>query len=102
MLRGALKHAAVHLNHITRKYPIRGNSDQNKVVQVNCISLQGCKAGLKVQVFSELLKGIQMNDGFLLNTVKPLLSGHLRDLPKCPLIIEGVSLIEVCKSCAMS
>ena len=26
-----------------------------------------------------------MNDGFLLNTVKPLLSGHLRDLPKCPL-----------------
>ena len=34
------------------------------------------------------------------STVKPLLSGHLRDLPKCRLI-EGVRLIEVCKSCAM-
>ena len=67
------------------KYPIRGNSNQNKVVQVNCIRLQGCKAGQKVQLFSELLRGIQMNDSFLLNAVKPLLSGHLRDLPKCPL-----------------
>ena len=36
------------------------------------------------------------------NTLKPLLSGCLRDLPKCLLIlIEGVHLIEVCKSCAM-
>ena len=35
-----------------------------------------------------------------LNKVRPLLSGHLRDLPKCPLIIiliEGVRLIEVVK-----
>ena len=35
-----------------------------------------------------------------LNKVKPLLSGHLPDLPKCPLIIiliEGVRLIEVVK-----
>ena len=36
------------------------------------------------------------------NTLKPLLSGRLRDLPKCLLIlIEGVRLIEVCKNCAM-
>ena len=36
------------------------------------------------------------------NTLKPLLSGCLRDLPKCLLIlIEGVHLIEVGKSCAM-
>ena len=34
------------------------------------------------------------------NTVKTLLSGHLRDLLKCSLI-EGVRLIEVCKNCAM-
>ena len=34
------------------------------------------------------------------NTAKPLLSGPLLDLPKCPLI-EGVRLIEVCKNCAM-
>ena len=35
-----------------------------------------------------------------LNNVKPLLTRHLRDLPKCPLIIiliEGVRLIEVVK-----
>ena len=35
-----------------------------------------------------------------LNNVKPLLTRHLRDLPKCPLIIiliEGVCLIEVVK-----
>ena len=36
------------------------------------------------------------------NTLKPLLSGCLRDLPKCLLIlIEGVHFIEVGKSCAM-
>ena len=33
-------------------------------------------------------------------TVKRLLSGHHRDLPKCALN-EGDRLIEVCKSCAM-
>ena len=32
--------------------------------------------------------------GYGFNTVKPLLSGHLRDLPKCP-------LNRVCKNCAM-
>ena len=35
-----------------------------------------------------------------LNKVKPLLTRHLRDFPKCPLIIiliEGVRLIEVVK-----
>ena len=30
------------------KYPIRGNSDQSTVVQVNCIRVQVCKAGQKV------------------------------------------------------
>ena len=29
------------------------------------------------------------------------ISGHLRDLPKCPLNMEGVRLIEVCTNCAM-
>ena len=34
-------------------------------------------------------------------TVKRLLSVHLRDLPKCPLMIEGVRFIEPWKNCAM-
>ena len=34
------------------------------------------------------------------NTVKPLLSGHPRDLPKCP-INRGHPLNRVCKNCAM-
>ena len=33
-------------------------------------------------------------------TVKPLLSGHLRDLPKCPLN-RGCLLNRGCKNCAM-
>ena len=35
-----------------------------------------------------------------LSTVKPLLSGHLRDLPSV-LLIESVRLIRVVKNCAM-
>ena len=35
-----------------------------------------------------------------LNTVKPLLSGHLRDLPKCPLN-RGCPPNRGCKNCAM-
>ena len=34
-------------------------------------------------------------------TVKPLLSRHLWDLLKCPLMIEGVRFIEPWKNCAM-
>ena len=36
----------------------------------------------------------------LIITVKPLLSGHLQDLPKCPLY-RGCPLNEGCKNCAM-
>ena len=37
-----------------------------------------------------------------LNKVKPLLSGHLQDLPKCPLIInKGCSPNRGCKNCTM-
>ena len=36
----------------------------------------------------------------ILSTVKPLLSGHLRDLPKCPLN-RGCPLNGSCKNCAM-
>ena len=39
---------AIYLSVAFHKYPIRGNSDQSTVVQVNCIRLQVCKAGQKV------------------------------------------------------
>ena len=44
---------------------------------------------------------IQVLDICLLaSTVKPLLSRHLRDLPKCPLN-RGFLIDRVCKNCAM-
>ena len=41
----------------------------------------------------------KIENNLFLNTVKPLLSGHLRDLPKCPLS-RGCPLNKGCKNCA--
>ena len=45
--------------------------------------------------FKRFLQAISLH-----STVKPLLSGHLRDLPKCPLN-RGCPLNGGCKNCAM-
>ena len=43
---------------------------------------------------------VRANSQLNLLTVKPLLSGHLRDLSKCPLN-RGCPLNKGCKNCAM-
>ena len=46
------------------------------------------------------LNNVKKNNMIITECMKPLLSGHLRDLPKCPLN-RGSPLNKGCKNCAM-
>ena len=60
------------------------------------------KRGMNLKKQTSHAKEARMNRGQNNNnTVKPLLSGHVRDLPKCPLN-RGCPFDRGCKTCAMS
>ena len=67
----------------------------------NVYPLQGITVGMNlVLLFYPRIGMNRTTWGFNRNTVKPLLSGHLRDLPKCALN-RGCPLSRGCKNCVM-